>query len=443
MYLGGNDITYIYADSFKGLTKLIELQLHFNKLKSIDPSVFNGLTRLLYLYLHGNPNCDGLTRDDFGHLTTLIVLWLPDQPCVIAEPSVLRIEPSITSVTLQAGEQIRLAVDVYGIQDIPDNRLADDAEDVRVSWSDGGNGGTFTATSTSETAQDSQPGDREVVYQAPGSPGTYKITAAIAQLEGCYGSEEIGDSDEMANARCTAEFEITVRRPASVASETVAPINPSGPIPASLTNSDGMAFSVFTPEEGGEFIGEGYGISAGPGTVPNGEIIGIAMANAGATSNIGQTHQRYTLLGDSYAIGVVDADGQTVSAYRLDTFAEACVPLPDALRSDIADVSLTAINGDGTLTVLTSNIKLTSGGIDVCGRISSLPTVVAVGAEGAPADFPTPSVETEIQTPETGGYAPTLFSALLVLVFSLAMAATGSPMGRHKSARALVGDRND
>ncbi len=443
LFLGGNDLKELPLDSFQRLTNLRRLELHNNKLTSIDPSVFNDLTSLQNLYLHGNPNCDGLTRDDFGHLTALRVLWLPDRPCVLSEPSVLHIEPAITSVTLRAGEQVRLAVDVYGVQDILDNRLADDAEDVRVSWSDGGRGGTFAATSTSEMAQDSGPGDREVVYQAPDSPGTYNITAAIAQLEGCYGSEEIGDSDEMANARCTAEFEITVRRPSSVASETVAPINPSGPIPSSITDSGGFAFSVFTPEEGGEFIGEGFEISAGPGAVPNGEIIGLAMANAGEALNIGQTHQRYTLLGDAYAIGVVDASGESVSTYRLNTFAEACVPLPDALRSNIADVSLTAINGDGTLTILSSSVKLASDGTDVCGRVSSLPTVVAVGAEGAPADFPTPSVETEIQTPETGGYAPTFFAVLLVLVFGLAMAAIGSPMGRHKSARALVGGRED
>ncbi len=149
------------------------------------------------------------------------------------------------------------------------------------------------------------------------------------------------------------------------------------------------------------------------------------MANAGDASNIGSTHQRYTLMGDAFAIGLLDTSGQSVSAYRLNTYAEACVPMPDALRSNISDVSLVTINADGTLTVLTSNVKLSAGGVDVCGRISALPAVVAVGVEGAPSDFPTPIPAPALETPDTGGAAPSSTAVVLLLMLGFALATIG------------------
>ena len=75
---------------------------------------------------------------------------------------------------------------------------------------------------------------------------------------------------------------------------------------------------VFTPVEGGTFTGEGYSLTVDAGAVPNGEFLGIRMSDEGAASNLGMTHQRYTLGGNMYAISAVDSSQATISSYVLD-----------------------------------------------------------------------------------------------------------------------------
>ncbi len=344
------------------------------------------------------------------------------------DPTVWRIEPAITSVTLRGGEKVRLSVDVYGIQDILDADIVDDDEDVAVEWTDDPGGGNFA-----------KQGGRTALYTAPNSPGSHEVTATVAD-GGCFPAEGEGDdieTDKEVAARCAASFEIVVRRASATGPADAAPVNPSGPIPSLLTDTSGTAHSVFTPEEGGDFAGDGFGISAGPGAVPNGEILGISMSAGDDAYNVGSTHQRYTLMGDSYDINLVNSSGAGISSYRLDSYAVACVPLPDSLRSDITNVGLTAINEDGSLTILTSNVRLAGAGLEVCGRVSSLPATIAVGTSGAPPDFPPQPTEPDVESPDTGGTAPTPWSLLLMLMLGSALVLAPTALRRRWAARSI------
>ena len=102
------------------------------------------------------------------------------------------------------------------------------------------------------------------------------------------------------------------------------------------------------------------------------------------------------------------------------------MPLPDELRSNISDLAVVAINGDGSLTILAAQVRISpAGNMVVCGALSNLPASVAVGSSGAPAAIPTPTPEPTAVPPDTGGTAPAssmvvLWSMLLgIAVFAL------------------------
>ena len=244
--------------------------------------------------------------------------------------------------------------------------------------------------------------DREADYTASSSPGKYLITASLGGGE-CQPAPG-ADRDDA----CSAEFDVTVRRPSADGPEQEAPANPPGTIPGILADSDGNQYEVFTPVEGGTFTGEGYSLTVGAGAVPNGEFLGIRMSDEGAASNLGMTHQRYTLGGNMYAISAVDSSQATISSYVLDDPAMACVPLPDELRSNISDLALVAINSDGSLTILAAQVRIRSAGNIVCGALSNLPASVAVGSSGAPAAIPTPTPEPTAVPPRHRWHRPGL-----------------------------------
>ncbi len=388
-----------------------------------------GRTYRLVLNINDGKDSRGMSSDtiDESILLTVEVLKPP-------ETNILRIEPAITSVTLRSGERVRLATQVYGVQDILQDALADDEDSVRFSWSDDGRGGSFEEFAINESRRNGQHDDRAVIYTAPDTPGEFKVRASIADSRACW-PEEPGEDQSDVVERCSAEFTIIVRRLTPNDTTESTPVNPSGPIPSVITDYLGTAYSVFTPAEGGDFIGESFLISAEPGSMPNGEFVGIAMASNGTATNAGAIQQRYTLKGDAYDIDVVDAAGTRLEDYRLNEAAEVCVPLPPALRSNINDVSLTTFNHDGTLTILTSKVKITPDGIDLCGRISTLPATVAAGVEGPPASLPTPTYQPEILTPDTGGTAPDGETALLLMLIGMALATTGIATARRRSAK--------
>ena len=181
---------------------------------------------------------------------------------------------------------------------------------------------------------------------------------------------------------------------------------------------------MFTPVEGGTFDGgEGYSISVPSGAVPNGEYIGIRMSDDGAVSNLGMTHQRYTLGGNSYGVHAVDASGAAISSYVLEDPATVCVPLPAAMRTNISQLALVAINSDGSLTILAAQVRLDTGtgNTMVCGNLSNLPASVAVGAQGAPDAIPTPVPTPEPVLPVTGGASPASGSLVWILLLGTAV----------------------
>ena len=228
---------------------------------------------------------------------------------------------------------------------------------------------------------------------------------------------------------------MTVKRRTAVEPQRPAPVNPSGPIPETLTDSEGTAYAVFYPEDGGSFIGEGFSISAGAGAVANGEFIGISMAETGDASNLGKVHQRYTLGGSTYAIKIVDSSSESVADYVLQDAATVCLPLPDELRGSISDIAIAAIARDNGLTVLASSVKITTDGVIVCGGISLLPASVAVGTLGAPPPLPVIEPEEPEQAlPETGGTAPGPATLILIMLLGTA-AITCFVLARRRTTR--------
>ena len=54
MNLSKNEISSIHQSTFKGLSKLEELHLDYNKIKTLDPNLFNVSKNLRILYLNNN-----------------------------------------------------------------------------------------------------------------------------------------------------------------------------------------------------------------------------------------------------------------------------------------------------------------------------------------------------------------------------------------------------
>ncbi len=316
--------------------------------------------------------------------------------------SLERIVAVSPNLVVAPGDLVSLSINVYGRQgqDTEERNLP---RDVDFSWTAYG-GILVVATGTS------------AVYRAPDMPGNYTVTASA-------GSECVGTASE-----CTATFRITVRRVSELTGPDAPPRNPEGEIPAILTDSHGQQYEVFTPEEGGTFMGDGFRISAAPGIVPNGEIVGIRMCISGDASNAGMSEHRYTLAGARYEVCAVDASGDVVNSYRLDGPAEVCIPLPDQLRSEISNAGLFGIDSSGDLIALTSTVHI-SPDLMVCGNLSTLPLSVAAGVPGTPPEPAAtlePAPESMEQLPPTGGSAPSSSSLLIwIIVFGGALVVSG------------------
>ena len=321
-----------------------------------------------------------------------------------------RIEPGVSDVRVRAGDDVKLSVNIYGRQGIHDQGLASGAT---FEWLADGKRLNGTGASIS--------------YTAPSSPGTYTVTASLPEDQ-CHG---LGDPV----ANCTATFEVRVLRASPAPVATPAPVNPPGDIPTILVDSQGAQYEVFTPVEGGSFTDGVVTLSADPGAVPNGEVVGLRVDTAGEASNAGMTHQRYTLAGDAYSISAVDASGAAVSDYRLNSPAQLCVPLPDALRASIADLAMLVRNSDGSLTVLSTSVRVTDSGVLACGNLSTVPSMIALGSSGAPAAIPTATPEPIPEPPATGGYTPSTTATpwlLLLLLSTATTAIAGTLLLRHR-----------
>ena len=338
---------------------------------------------------------------------------------------ILRIEPAIQGIRVWTETDLVLSTNVYGMQDKLDNSLADrvSVDTVRFDWEDTRRSGTISEATRHALRQNSTPDDREVRYTSPRIPGTYVVKANIPHSNGCRGPR--GDeTEEQAEARCTAEFEIVVRYKQETETEITVAKNPSGPIPGYVMDERGRQCPVFTPEEGGSLIGDGYSITAEPGAVENETYIAICMDPIGAASNAGMTHQRYTLDGDAFSVNALNTRGQRFTNYQFVTHAEACLPLPDDLRTRISDVEVIGVNIDKSLTVLSTTLTFSGDEIQACGLVSKLPAKLAIGLKGAPGPESLQDFETQIEEPETGGRAPDKTWVLLLLILGAAVATT-------------------
>ena len=321
---------------------------------------------------------------------------------------VLRIEPAVREVTMRSGQVVRLEIKVYGRQDLPDQSLVNPGD---VDWSTDGDGSLKGPGGPQTNGAD---GDVSVLYVAPETPGRNKVVASVLD---CLG-KRVGESDESASARCTAEFWIVVLRSArSVVLPTPVPVNPPGPIPVVIPGADGTQHSVFTPEEGGdaESPDGACTLRAPVGAVANGELIGVSLQ----TGDVEALDGRYATGDVSCSISAVDSDGDAIASYVLEDPAEVCIPVPPPFRSRIVDVQMASISDGVVKTVFGGTIRIVgnSGEIELCGEVSELPaTVSALLPIGLlpPEALVTPAPSPV--SPDTGGYGPRSTAAFVLLL---------------------------
>ncbi len=331
---------------------------------------------------------------------------------------ILRIQPAFHNITVAPRDRVVLNVHVYGRQNIRDDSLADD---LNLEWEDDTTG-TFR-----------KPKGLTALYHTPQQTGRYTVTATLPEPElNCY---SFLDDEE----QCEATFNITVRRTQGPPQPEEPPVNPTGHIPDTIDDAQGVSYKVFTPVEGGSYTHEDTTFTAPPSAVPDNQIIGINITKTGPVDNNEKNNPRHKLAGYWYRVQPVDKAGQPLNAYRLEKPAQICLPLPDELRSTIADVSIAqAQHSDGNLTILSSNLIITIDGPIVCANTTALPinAAIAITAENAPQLPPAPIFQTPDETlPETGGIQPphptililTIILALTALITAFTIARQPSP----------------
>ena len=337
-------------------------------------------------------------------------------------PAVNKILPGIREVSVQAGQQVRLEVDIYSRQDTIRNDLSDDADgSVVFQWSESpAGGGAFASPSTA----------RRVTYTAPDLPGTYTVLAE-AQPIGICTSHHRSTSAPTAEDRapCIATFTVRVSRAPVDAGPQPDPVNPAGLIPTSLTDSAGVAYAVFTPVDGGTFTGEGITVSAPEGAVPDQQLLGVSATRSDIPVPPPIPGARMTVAGSYYTVNGIQRTGDApVSGYALDDPIQACMPLPDIFRADISDVVVVNRNtSDGSLAILTGSVQQTPAGLVACGALGQLPATVAVANVGVIETPPDPPTTPEDELPETGATAlSTVTTAWTMAVAAAIMAAVAT-----------------
>ena len=340
----------------------------------------------------------------------------------VSLPEIQRIVPEVREVTVRAGDQVRLGVNLYNLQDRLDNAKATAMGALLVfRWTEvGAGGGTFGTPNNA----------RQVAYTAPSSPGNYTITAE-AQPDGiCSTHHDEASAISAANrAPCIATFTIRVTRAPGPIGPQADPINPAGAIPTSMTDASGNPYAVFTPAEGGTFRGDGFTVSAAAGAVPDRSLLGVSATISLLPPSPPVPGAGMTVAGNYYDVNGINQDGgQPLSDYSLDDPLTVCLPFPNEFRADLSDVVVVSRGVDGALSILTTKVRTNSGVLTVCGAVSALPSTVAVAKLGAvviPTATPTPTVE----NPDAGGTAPTAAVLALTLLLGVLLLTGISRMG--------------
>ena len=323
-------------------------------------------------------------------------------------PEINSIKPGITEINMRAGEQVRLEVNVYGLEDEFDNALyGKTGSNLFFTWGDGSAGGSFA-----------EPNDqRRVSYTAPGLPGTYTVTAEAGPSGVCTDHHRtnfgITDADR---ARCQATFTVRVSRAQIPAEAEAEPINPAGPIPTALSGPDGVNYDVFTPVNGGMFVTDGIIVTAAKGAVPDRQLIGVRAATSAEEAPVPTPGAQMSISGSLYDISGVNASGTPLSGFELDEPLSACLPLPEAFRANISDVVIVERKGDGSYGILTSKLRQTGGELTVCGSVGTLPATIGVAKLGTVPEPPATPTPTDPEPPETGATAPSYALVILALI---------------------------
>ena len=356
----------------------------------------------------------------------------PIRPGDGSSSRISRIEPGISSITMEPGDEALLWVDVYGRQDVLDNALADrdpSAGRPSFSWSTSGQGSFEEADIKSEW-RNSQPDDREVIFVAPDRPGTLTIEASLPSENDCQGQQS-EETVEEATARCSATLTVRVKR-SSVDLVVPTPTGDGSPdgLTPPLEPRNPTPFDVTKPEDGGTIFSNGGYVEIDKGTVVRGQFIWIQITPIGPASNEGKTWQRFTLHGTEYEVTVVDSSGVTLSDYTFRKPVIICIPLPDELRRDLSDVALIAIDDERELTYLASVVRTDEEAVRVCGARSEFPINVAVGHESAPPPAGEPPIEEEL--PDTGGIAPNQVIIVVSMMLGFAVVLVGLTVWRRR-----------
>ena len=329
---------------------------------------------------------------------------------------VSRIAPTVRTLSVTAGDRIRLEFSVWDIQDGRDDDLIQE-RNVPISWSDDDGAGTFTEFGGSTTNGNGEADDRVVIYTAPSLPGRYVVTAAFVQTWRCDGSA----SD------CAATFTVSVQR-AAVAATPAAPCPPTGQVADTIADADGAQYAAVTPAEGGRFDGgDGSGIylTVPAGALPDCEVIGIRMYSLGPSSAY-MSGVRTVLAGNTYRVAAVNrSTGQPLDGFQMTQPARVCVPLPDMFRQNLTGVNMVRHIGDVASPLTSAIVSDDVNGLSVCGNVSLLPsdvTVAGPASAAVPTPAPTPSVDSEL--PEAGATAPSYAYILLALLLGI-LALTG------------------
>ncbi len=324
---------------------------------------------------------------------------------------VSRIAPTVRTLSVTAGDRIRLEFSVWDIQDGRDDDLIQE-RNVPISWSDDDGAGTFTEFGGSTTNGNGDPDDRVVIYTAPSLPGRYVVTAAFVQSWRCDGSA----------TDCAATFTVSVQR-AAVAATPVAPCPPTGQVADTIADADGAQYAAVTPAEGGRFDGgDGSGIylTVPAGALPDCEVIGIRMYSLGPSSAY-MSGVRTVLAGDTYRVAAVNrSTGQPLDGFQMSQPARVCVPLPDMFRQNLTGVNMVRHIGDVASPLTSAIVSDDVNGLSVCGNVSLLPsdvTVAGPASAAVPTPAPTPSVDSEL--PEAGATAPSYAYILLALLIGM------------------------
>ena len=462
IHLNQNMLSSLPSGVFRGLTNLRTLALDLNDLDEDDfpVGIFNGLSGLRSLQLWGNnfrtlyldvfanqglsslrllrigdQNPDRTTPSEFAafqrHLPSLtrldrltgaqLLAPTPTPVPMTATPTptfherlqlpiVTKVEPVVRSFTVSAGDEIRLSFAMYNIQDALDNDLFTH-ESLRIIWSDTA-GGTFSESRGIGADRDGAVDDREVMWRAPNQPGRHTVTAKIEPEWACSGGANL----------CAAVYTVVIVRNAATSTPEPTPCPTSGSAPTSIAASDGTAYTVITPAEGGEFMGDDVAVTFPRSALHGCTYLGLRAYAVGADANA-STRVRYgnwTVGGRRYAVDLASSDGQTLANVVTRRPADVCVPLPDEFRATLSGLTLLREIGGGVQELTSKVRRHDTIGYTLCGAVSEFPAVVVAASRG---DFSSstvaPSPTPEAETPEAGGSAPSGMYVLLAFLLGL------------------------